>query len=135
MGIYLQFHLGAVQKGTTTGIPLERLKYLPPLNFLTASPHRWSKPSLWATNNRDVLEAKVQFLDYKLIMEKLSALDGVVLYKGRAVIPPSLRAEVLSILHSAPLGSKQHVQEGGILCLLAGNGRGHKEDQTEMRVM
>ena len=53
---------------------------------------------------RDVLEAKAQFQDYKLIMEKLSALEGVLLYKGRAVIPPSLRTEVLSILHSAHQG-------------------------------
>ncbi|GFS27730.1 hypothetical protein ElyMa_005298500 [Elysia marginata] len=36
--------------------------------------------------------------------ENLSTLDGVVLYKDRVVIPPSLRPEVLSALHSAHQG-------------------------------
>ena len=55
-------------------------------------------------SHRDILEAKEKFQEYRSIMEKLSALDGVVLYKGRAVIPRSLRGKVLSILHSAHQG-------------------------------
>ena len=80
-------------------------------------------------SHRDILEAKEKFQEYRSIMEKLSALDGVVLYKGRAVIPRSLRGKVLSILHSARQGvssitKKQNLVFIGLVV------RGYKEDQV-----
>lgn len=36
--------------------------------------------------------------------ENITSADGVVLYKDRVVIPPSLRGEVLSALHAAHKG-------------------------------
>ena len=38
---------------------------------------------------------------YFQFRDRLSTLDGVILYRDRIVIPPSLRAKVLSALHSA----------------------------------
>ena len=45
-----------------------------------------------------------QYHQYK---ENLTALDGVILYKERLVIPPSLREKILSSLHSAHQGISQ----------------------------
>ena len=36
------------------------------------------------------------------IRDQLSTVDGVVIYKDRLVIPPSLRRTILASLHSAP---------------------------------
>ena len=36
--------------------------------------------------------------------DNLSAVDGVILYKNRIVVPPALRADILSALHSAHQG-------------------------------
>ena len=79
--------------------------------------------------HRDILEAKEKFQEYRLVMEKLSSLEGGVLYKGRAVIPQSLRGKVLSILHSACQGvssitKKQNLVFIGLVV------RGYKEDQV-----
>jgi len=43
-------------------------------------------------------------LDYYRYRDDLSTVDGVVLYKDRVVIPPSLRQDVLESLHSAHQG-------------------------------
>ena len=42
--------------------------------------------------------------DFHQYREYITATDGVVLYKDRVVIPPSLRSEVLSALHAAHQG-------------------------------
>lgn len=43
--------------------------------------------------------------DYHQLREHLSTVDGVILYKDRIVIPPSLREDVLLALHSAHQGT------------------------------
>lgn len=48
---------------------------------------------------KDDLPKTIQ--DYFKIKENINASDGVVLYKDRVVIPASLRADVLSLSHSA----------------------------------
>ena len=45
-----------------------------------------------------------RFPKYKGVAEKLSTVEGVVVYKGRAVVPASLRDTVLDVLHSAHQG-------------------------------
>ena len=45
-----------------------------------------------------------RFPEYKSIANKLSTVQGVVVYKGRAVVPVSLRNTVLEVLHSAHQG-------------------------------
>ena len=55
-------------------------------------------------SHQDVATMGVQFPVYKGVMDKLSTVDGVVVYKGRAVVPTSLRETVLEILHSAHQG-------------------------------
>ena len=65
--------------------------------------------------HRDILEAKEKFQEDRLVMEKFSALERVVLYKGMAVIPQSLRGKVLSILHSA-CTEEQNLVFIGLLC-------------------
>lgn len=42
--------------------------------------------------------------EYYQFRENLHSLDGVILYKDRIVIPPSLRQEILLVLHSAHQG-------------------------------
>ena len=42
--------------------------------------------------------------EYFQFRDELSSVDGVILYKDRVVIPPSLREEVLSHLHAAHQG-------------------------------
>ena len=42
--------------------------------------------------------------EYYQFREHLHTVDGVILYKDRTVIPPSLRQEVLNVLHSAHQG-------------------------------
>ena len=44
------------------------------------------------------------FRDYHQFREHLYSVDGVVIYKGRIVIPPSLRPNCLSALHAAHQG-------------------------------
>ena len=43
--------------------------------------------------------------DYFRFRHNLSTTDGVILYKDRVVVPPSLRSEVLSTLHAAHQGT------------------------------
>uniref|UniRef100_A0A8C4N7P6 Gypsy retrotransposon integrase-like protein 1 n=1 Tax=Eptatretus burgeri TaxID=7764 RepID=A0A8C4N7P6_EPTBU len=42
--------------------------------------------------------------DYHQYRENITSTDGVILYKDRVVIPPSLRGDVLSALHAAHQG-------------------------------
>ena len=49
----------------------------------------------------------LQLLPYWRFRDKLSAVDGVVMYEHRAVIPPKLRDEVCAHLHSAHQGVSQ----------------------------
>ena len=42
-----------------------------------------------------------RFPGYKGVADKLSTVEGVVVYKGRAVVPASLRNSVLEVLHAA----------------------------------
>ena len=45
-----------------------------------------------------------QLREYFQFREHLYTIDGVILYKYRIIIPPSLREEVLSALHAAHQG-------------------------------
>ena len=45
-----------------------------------------------------------QLQDYYQFRESLLTVDGVILYKDRLLIPPSLQQEVLSALHAAHQG-------------------------------
>ena len=45
-----------------------------------------------------------QLQDYYQFPESLLTVDGVILYKDRLLIPPSLQQEVLSALHAAHQG-------------------------------
>ncbi len=49
-------------------------------------------------------EFPTKLREFYQFREDLSSVDGVVLYKDRVVIPPTLRQEVLSTLHSAHQG-------------------------------
>ena len=42
--------------------------------------------------------------EYFQLRDELSTVDGVILYKDRLVIPPSLREEVLAHIHAANQG-------------------------------
>ena len=44
------------------------------------------------------------FRDYHQYRENITSTDGVILYKDRVIVPPSLRGEVLSTLHAAHQG-------------------------------
>ena len=41
-----------------------------------------------------------QLRDYHQFREHLYSIDGVIIYKGRIVIPPSVRQNCLSALHA-----------------------------------
>ena len=43
--------------------------------------------------------------EYHKLKDGLSTTDGIIMYKDRIIIPPSLRDEVLQTLHSAHQGS------------------------------
>ena len=45
-----------------------------------------------------------QLRDYHQFREHLYSIDGVIVYKGRIIIPPSLRKSCLSALHAAHPG-------------------------------
>ena len=49
-------------------------------------------------------EMPAQLQEYHQFRESLSTVDGVILYKDRLLVPPSLRHEVLSALHAAHQG-------------------------------
>ncbi|XP_013389514.1 uncharacterized protein K02A2.6-like [Lingula anatina] len=49
-------------------------------------------------------EFPMKLHEYYQFKEDLSTIDGVVLYRERVVIPPALRQDVLSTLHSAHQG-------------------------------
>lgn len=57
------------------------------------------------TNKRESLHPDLR--PYHQYKEHLSTFDGVILYKDRLVIPPSLRDQILSSLHSAHQGITQ----------------------------
>ena len=42
--------------------------------------------------------------EYSQFREDLYTVDGVILYKDRIIIPPSLRQQILTVLHSAHQG-------------------------------
>ena len=42
--------------------------------------------------------------DYRQYGENITSTDGVILYKDRVIVPPSLRGEILSTLHAAHQG-------------------------------
>ena len=42
--------------------------------------------------------------DYHQYRENITSTDGVILYKDRVIVPPSLRGEILSTLHAAHQG-------------------------------
>ena len=48
-----------------------------------------------------------QLLPYWRFRNDLSTIDGVLMYGSRAIIPPKLRSQVLSHLHSAHQGTSQ----------------------------
>ena len=50
-----------------------------------------------------------QLRDYHQFREHLYSIDGVIIYKGRIVIPPSLRQNCLSALHAAHQGTSSMV--------------------------
>ena len=45
-----------------------------------------------------------QLRDYFQFREHLHTIDGIVIYKDRVVVPPSLRQDILSALHAAHQG-------------------------------
>ena len=55
-------------------------------------------------DHQEMVELGDRFPTYKGVANKLSSVDGVVVYKGRAVVPVSLRDTVLEVLHSAHQG-------------------------------
>ena len=50
------------------------------------------------------LEVPPKLREFHQYRDDLHTVDGVILYKGRIVMPPSLRDEVLQSLHSAHQG-------------------------------
>ena len=42
--------------------------------------------------------------DYHQYRQNITSTDGVILYKDRVIVPPSLRGEILSTLHAAHQG-------------------------------
>ena len=52
-------------------------------------------------HRHEVPELLKPYFQYR---EGLSTVDGVILYRDRIVVPPSLRQEVLDALHSAHQG-------------------------------
>ena len=42
--------------------------------------------------------------DYRQYRENITSTDGVILYKDRVIVPPSVRSEILSTLHAAHQG-------------------------------
>ena len=76
----------------------------------------WSKIKLAMSSNTDMQlllefvdrefpqckgELPVSLQDFYRFKDHLTCIDGVVLYKDRIVVPPSLRADVLTLLHCA----------------------------------
>ena len=55
---------------------------------------------------------------YFSIRDNLSTVDGVILYKDRVLIPPSLRPNVLSTLHAAHQGTSTMLARA-VISLLA----------------
>ena len=55
-------------------------------------------------DQEDMLKAMEKFPRFKLVLDRLSTLEGVLMYKNRAVIPSRLQDEVLVALHSAHQG-------------------------------
>ena len=51
--------------------------------------------------------------EYKRFATDLSVLDGVVMYRGRVVVPTVLRGEVLAALHKAHQGSTSMALRAG----------------------
>ena len=52
----------------------------------------------------DIIAVGKVFPEYKRVVDRFSVVQGVVVYKDRAVIPSKLRQTILNILHSAHQG-------------------------------
>ena len=52
--------------------------------------------------------------EYYQYKDELYAIDGVILYKDRIVVPPSLRDEVLSALHAAHQGTSSMISRAEV---------------------
>ena len=87
------------------------------ISTLTTMAVTWERVKLATTSDKDMVQLvstiETGFPDsrhklpqplqeYHQFRDDLYTVDGVVLYKARIVIPPSLRQDVLSVLHSAP---------------------------------
>jgi hypothetical protein len=59
-----------------------------------------------------------QLREYFQFREHLYTIDGVILYKDRIIIPPSLREEILSVLHAAHQGVTSMISRA-VISLLA----------------
>ena len=57
-----------------------------------------------ATASDDDMQALVTIIEAYQFRDDLHTIDGVILYKDRIIIPPSLQEEVLASLHSAHQG-------------------------------
>ena len=73
------------------------------LNTLNLQSVTWDRVRT-ATSSDDNMQALIEFIEalreYFQFRESLHTADGVILYKDRVVIPPSLKNEILSSLHS-----------------------------------
>lgn len=89
------------------------------VSTLTTMAVTWEKVKLASASDKDMVqlistieagfpdsrnELPQSLKEYHQFKDDLYTVDGVVLYKDRIVIPPSLRQDVLTILHSAHQG-------------------------------
>ena len=89
------------------------------ISTLTTMAVTWERVKLATTSDKDMVqlvstietgfpdsrhELPQPLQEYHQFRDDLYTVDGVVLYKARIVIPPSLRQDVLSVLHSAHQG-------------------------------
>ena len=62
------------------------------------------KQTVECGSHENLLDMEKQVPEFKGIMDRLSTVEGVLVYKGRAIIPESLRQSVLDGLHGAHQG-------------------------------
>ena len=73
-----------------------------------------------------------QIHEYHKFRNFLSTVDGVVTYKERIVIPPSLRSDVLESLHSAHPMYQFHDSQSRHICILARHNTTNRNDEDKM---